>query len=438
MVEECSDGAEQQVARDLEQQVGRQRGGDGRYIGLEVPKHAEDVGQREAAVDPGHQRPDDRPVVQPAVITPETAFQLSEGQAALWFLHRLAPQSAAYNVVGAATLRGEVDPTTLRRAFQALIDRHPVLRSRFETFGGEPAQIIQENVTLFFHEEDSSALSDADFSNRIAEEARRPFDLENGPVIRLALFTRNGGDRLLVLVAHHIVIDMWSVAVLVKELKSIYEAVASGGIPTLSAPEFSYGDFVAWQQAELAGPHGQQLQQYWQNELSGELPVLNLNTDHPRPYLQTYEGATESIRLEGETVNRLQEFARDNLLPIHSLLLAAYATLLYRYTNQEEVIIGCPTSGRTDRRFQSLVGYFVNPLPIRIKLSGTMTFRQLIAEVRETVQRAFAHQDYPFPRIVDDVSPDRDPSRSPLFQTMFALQNAAAVTFSGIDNCGGG
>lgn len=368
------------------------------------------------------QRPGERPVVQPALITPEIAFPLSEGQAALWFLHRLAPQSAAYNVVGAATLRGEVHPTTLRRAFQTLIDRHPVLRSRFETFGGEPAQIIQENVTLFFHEEDSSALSDADFSNRIAEEARRPFDLENGPVMRLALFTRNGGDRLLVLVAHHIVIDMWSVAVLVKELKSIYEAVAGGGIPTLAAPEFSYGDFVARQQEQLAGPHGQQLQQYWQNELSGELPVLNLNTDHPRPYLQTYEGATESIRLEGKTVNRLQEFARDNLLPIHSLLLAAYATLLYRYTNQEEVIIGCPTSGRTDRRFQSLVGYFVNPLPIRIKLNGTMTFRQLIAEVRETVQRAFAHQDYPFPRIVDDVSPDRDPSRSPVFQTSFVFE----------------
>ena len=366
---------------------------------------------------------DQRPAVQPAVITPEIAFPLSQGQAALWFLHRLAPQSAAYNVVGAATLRGEVDATALRRAFQALVDRHPVLRTRFETFGGEPSQIIQENVTLFFHE-DSSPLSDADFSNRIAEEARRPFDLENGPLIRLALFTRNGGDRLLVLVAHHIVIDMWSVAVLVKELKSIYEAAASGGIATLPAPEFSYHDFVAWQQEELAGPHGQQLQQFWQSELSGELPVLNLNTDHPRPYLQTYEGASKSIRLDDTTVNRLQELAREHLLPIHSVLLAAYATLLYRYTNQDEVIVGCPTSGRTDRRFQSLVGYFVNPLPIRIRLNGTMTFQQLLAGVRETVQRAFAHQDYPFPRIVDDVSADRDPSRSPVFQTTFVFEQA--------------
>ena len=369
-------------------------------------------------------QPDERPAVRPAVITPEMAFPLSEGQAALWFLHRLAPQSAAYNVVGAARLCGEVDATTLRRAFQALVDRHPVLRARFQTNGGEPAQIVQENVTLFFQEEDSSALSDADFSDRIAEEARRPFDLENGPVIRLALFTRNGGDRLLMLVAHHIVIDMWSVAVLVNELKSIYEAAVCGVIATLPAPEFSYRDFVTSQQRELAGPHGQQLQQYWQSELSGELPVLNLNTDHPRPYLQTFEGASESIHFEGDTVKRLQELARDNLLPIHSLLLAAYAALLYRHTNQEEIIVGCPTSGRTDRRFQSLIGYFVNPLPIRIRLSGTMTFRQLLTEVRETVQRAFAHQDYPFSRIVDDVSPDRDPSRSPVFQTSFVFEQA--------------
>jgi amino acid adenylation domain-containing protein len=369
--------------------------------------------------------PNQRAKVQPAAITPETAFPLSDGQAALWFLHRLAPQSAAYNVVGAATLRGEVDGSTLRKAFQALVNRHPALRTRFETSGGEPAQIIQENFTLFFHEEDSSALSDADFSNRIAEEARRPFDLENGPVIRLALFTRSGGDRLLMLVAHHIVIDMWSVSVLVNELKSIYEAAARDEIPTLPALEFSYQDFVIWQQRELAGPHGQQLQQYWQKELSGELPVLNLNTDHPRPNVQTYEGATESIRLENKTVNRLRELARDNLVSIHSLLLAAYAALLYRHTNQDEVLVGCPTSGRNDRRFQSLVGYFVNPLPIRIRLSGTMTFRQLVAEVRETVQRAFAHQDYPFPRIVNDVSSEREPSRSPVFQTTFVFEQAA-------------
>jgi amino acid adenylation domain-containing protein len=366
-------------------------------------------------------RPDDRPVVQPAVITPEVPFPLSEGQAALWFLHRLAPQSAAYNVTGAARLRGEVNVATLRSAFQALVDRHPSLRATFQARGGEPAQIIQENVTLFFHE-DLSASSEADLRSRVAEEARRPFDLENGPVIRLALFTEPSGDRLLMLVAHHIVIDMWSVAVLVNELKSIYEAAAGGEIATLPAPEFSYQDFVTWQQQELAGPHGEQLQQYWQKELSGELPVLNLNTDHPRPYLQTYDGATESIRLDDKTVNRLQALAHESLLPIHSLLLAAYAALLYRHTNQEEVIVGCPASGRTDRRFQSLVGYFVNPLPIRIRLNGTTTFRQLLGEVRETMQRAFAHQDYAFPRIVEAVSSDRDPSRSPVFQTTFVYE----------------
>ena len=378
-----------------------------------------DIAQR---VFEQRQQPDQRPIVQPTPITPETAFPLSDGQAALWFLHRLAPQSAAYNVVGAARLRGEVDAAILRSAFQALVDRHPMLRARFESRDGEPAQVIQDKVTLFFQEEDLSALSETDLTSRLASEACRPFDLESGPLLRLALFTRNGGDRLLMLVAHHIVIDMWSVAVLVNELKSICEAAACGEIANLPAPQFSYQDFVARQQQELAGRHGQKLQQYWQTELSGELPVLNLNTDHHRPSLQTYEGASKSIRFDDTTASRLQELARDNLLPIHSLLLAAYAALLYRHTNQEEVIVGCPASGRTDRRFQSVVGYFVNPLPIRIRLSGTMTFRQLLTEVRETVQRAFAHQDYPFPRIVDDVSPDRDPSRSPVFQTTFVFE----------------
>ncbi|HSE18779.1 MAG TPA: amino acid adenylation domain-containing protein [Pyrinomonadaceae bacterium] len=367
-------------------------------------------------------RADDRITVQPAVISPEIAFPLSEGQAALWFLHRLAPQSAAYNVVGGARLRGEVDVAGLQRAFQALVDRHPILRARFEARGGQPVQVIQENVTLFFHEDDVSSLSEDDLRARVAVEARRPFDLEHGPLIRLALFTRAGGDRLLMLVAHHIVIDMWSVAVLVSELKSIYEAAARGGAATLPPLEFSYRDFVIWQQQELAGPQGQQLQQYWQKELSGELPVLNLNTDHSRPYLQTFEGASESIRLDNKTVNQLQELARANVLSTHSLLLAAYAALLYRHTNQEEVIVGCPVSGRTDRRFQSLVGYFVNPAPVRIRLNERMTFRQLLAEVRETVQRALTHQAYPFARIVEDVCSDRDPSRSPVFQTTFVFE----------------
>ncbi|HKR11861.1 MAG TPA: amino acid adenylation domain-containing protein [Pyrinomonadaceae bacterium] len=365
-------------------------------------------------------RPGDRQIVQPAIVTPQTSFPLADGQAALWFLHRVAPQSAAYNVMGAARLRGVVDAANLRSAFQTLLDRHPLLRARFETREGKPAQVIQESVELAFHEENVSA---TDLRGRVREEAHRPFDLENGPVIRLALFTEPGGERLLMLVAHHIVIDMWSVAVLVKELKLICEA---GDVATLSPHEFSYHDFVAWQQHELSGARGQELQQYWLRELSGELPVLNLNTDHPRPYLQTFAGASASIRLRNNTVDRLHELSRDSLLSIHSVLLAAYAALLYRHTNQEEVIVGCPASGRTDRRFQSLVGYFVNPVPVRIRLNGAMTFRQLLAEVRETVQRAFAHQDYPFARIVEDVCSDRDTSRSPVFQTSFVFEQPPA------------
>ena len=358
----------------------------------------------------------------------QKAYPLSHGQAALWFLYRLAPHNAAYNVVGAARIPGDVSVAALRIAFQTLIERHPSLRVRFDSRGGDPVQIIQDDVEVSFHLEDVSGGAEARLSRRVMEEARRPFDLENGPVFRVILFSLDDGGHLLLLAAHHIVIDLWSLAVMVKELGAIYEAETSGTGANLPALEVGYEDYVRWQEQALAGARGLQLQEYWRRQMSGELPVLNLITDCPRPPVQTYEGASEAIKLGGETTDRLQALACRNGTTLYTVLLAAYQSLLYRHTGQEELLVGSPTSGRTDGRFQSLVGYFVNPVVIRARPSGDLTFQQFLAEARETVLAAFEHQEYPFALLVKQTRAGRDPSRSPVFQTTFVFEKAPAFS----------
>ncbi|MET0647237.1 MAG: amino acid adenylation domain-containing protein [Pyrinomonadaceae bacterium] len=353
-------------------------------------------------------------------------FALSHGQSALWFLHRLAPDSAAYNVVGAARVSGELDVDALRRAFAALAERHPLLRVTFESRGGDPAQVVRDDAALCFVEEDAAGLDEAGLNARVAEEARRPFDLERGPVFRVTLLTLAGGERLLIFSAHHIVTDLWSQAVLVSELGAAYAAEVSGESSLGPAPAADYADYVRGQRAALAGERGVLLREFWRRQLAGELPVLNLNLDFPRPPVQTYEGASESLTLDPETAARLRELARRSGTTLYTVLLAAYQALLHRHTGQNELLVGTPTSGRHDARFQRLVGYFVNPVVVRSRLDGDPSFRQFLARARAEVLEAFEHQDYPFPLLVEELCPSRDMSRSPVFQTTFVFESAPA------------
>jgi amino acid adenylation domain-containing protein len=354
---------------------------------------------------------------------PATQHQtLSYGQAALWFLHKLAPQNTSYNVVSAARIRGSLNTVTLKNAFQLLTERHTELRVRFEVRNGEPVKTIQENASVSFREEDATGWSDERIKQRLSEEACRPFDLENGPLFRVTLLCVSESEYVLLIAAHHIVIDMWSLAVLVRELGTFYSA------QKVEPLEISYQDYVQWQQQMLAGPRGARLLEYWQQQLAGELPVLNLNTDRPRPSAQIYDGSSVSIKLNPETVRGLQVLASDNLTTLYTVLLAAYLTLLNRHTGQEELIVGTPTSGRTDARFQQLVGYFVNTIPIRATLNAELTFRQFLTQVRAVVLAGFEHQEYPFALLVNEVCPDRDPSRSPVFQTTFVFDKPPAFS----------
>ncbi len=354
----------------------------------------------------------------------ETEHPLSHGQRALWFLHQLDPASAAYNVPGALTIEGELDAGALRRAFQALADRHPSLRSTFAAPAGEPVQRIQPGIEVPFVEESAARWSDETLAERLAEEAERPFDLAAGPLLRVFLFERSKQEHVLLVVVHHIVTDFWSQAVLLEELGNLYAAELTGEPANLPAPTLRYADFVRWQRRMLAGERGERLRAYWRGRLGGELPALDLPTDRPRPPVQTFGGATLRRRLSRRLADGLAAVGRQGQATPFMTLLAAFQALLYRYTGQPDLMVGVPTAGRGTASLSGVVGYFVNPVVVRGGLHDSPPFARLLAQVRGNVLEAFEHQDYPFPVVVEELQPERDPSRSPLFQVMFVLQRA--------------
>ena len=355
-------------------------------------------------------------------------YPLSHGQAALWFLHHLAPESPAYNVAAAARVLGLLDLDALRRTFQILSDRHPSLRTVFKLRAGAPTQIICDDINIAFDCEDASNWPEEELRKKVQQESERPFDLESGPVFRVKIFIKSEREHVLVLAAHHIVIDLWSLAVLANELGVIYEAQISGAAAKLPPPGLSYSDYVRWQSEALSGSTGEELRSYWQRELSGELPVLELTTDYPRPPVQTYAGGSESFSIGRELTEALNGVARSSGATLFSVLLAAYQALLYRYNGQTDMLIGCPTTGRIHSGLEPIVGYFVNPVVVRGRPSAEKPFNGFLAEVRRTVLQAFKHQQYPFPLLVDGLEAERDPSRSPLFQAAFVLQRAPSFS----------
>ena len=352
-------------------------------------------------------------------------YALSAGQAALWFLHNLAPESAAYNLVGVARVLN-LNVLALQKAFHAIVTRHLVLRSRFFSQDGLPFQVIDDDSAFSVPIHDVSGLDHGLLEQRIRQEIHRPFDLERGPVIRISLLSLNSTDYILLLVAHHIVMDFWSLGILARDLSAFYESAVSGMKAAVPALEWAFSDYVHLQTQELSGARGQELWDYWRTQLSGKLPLLDMPADHPRPVFQSFQGTSESVRLSTKATGRVYASSRYHGTTPFTFLLAAYATLLFRYTGQEDLIIGSPISGRTDRRFESLVGYFVNPVAIRVMLHAGTQFGDLVEQVRKTVLGALAHQKYPFAKLVDQLQPDRDPSFSPIFQTMFVLQKAPA------------
>ena len=365
---------------------------------------------------------------KPAPSAGETEYPLSYGQQGLWFLHNLAPESTAYNLARAVKIRAALDVAALRRAFSALVARHAVLRTTFATSRGYPIQRVAARVEPHFQQEDARHWSEAQLEERLTVESERPFDLARGPLLRVNLFTRSNDEHVLLLAAHHIIIDFWSLALLIQELGVLYES-DQAGLPPLSS---SYSAFVSWQRELLSSEEGERHWQYWQRQLSRELPILNLPTTFPRPPVQTFRGASEPLRLSTATVRGLKALSREHSTTLYVTLLAAFQALLHRYTGQEDLLVGSVTAGRTKAEFAPLIGYFVNPLVLRAMVLGNDSFDSLLEQARRSVLDAFEHQDYPFSILVERLQAARDPSRAPLFQVMFSMHKAQVASDEGL------
>ena len=361
-------------------------------------------------------------------VSREKNLPLSFAQQRLWFLDQLEPGSAVYNVPGALRIKGSLDAEVLERCFNEIVRRHEALRTTFSTVEEEPVQVIAASANVSLPVIDLSRFSETereDEARRLArEEADKPFDLRQGPLFRTALIRLGKYDHVLLLTLHHIVSDGWSMGVLYRELSALYQAFANEEPSPLADLPIQYADFAVWQRDWLRGEVLENQLSYWKKQLDGIPAVLNFPTDRPRPARQSYRGARQSIELSSELTQGLKTLSRKEGVTLYMTLLAAFQILLHRYTGQDDIVVGSPIANRNRIEIEGLIGFFVNTLVLRTDHSGNPTFRELLRRVRETALEAYAHQDLPFEKLVEELRPDRDLSRSPLFQAMFVFQNA--------------
>ena len=350
------------------------------------------------------------------------SYPLSHGQRALWFIHWNAPDSAAYNTGWVTRVLSPIDGSILRAVFQTLLDRHPSLRNTFSEQDGQPIRIVHDDQEVHFEEIDASVDTEEELHRRVTAAYRHPFDLEQGPLLRVSLFTRAQEDHVLLVTIHHIVTDGWSLWMLLSEFLTLYASRKTDRSAALPPLRWQYQDFVAWQAELLKGPEGERLWEYWREQLSDAPPILDLPTDRPRPPVQSDNGASFTFTLSETLTQKLKEQARTSGATLYMILLAAFQVLLHRYTGQEDILVGSPTAGRSRPEFEGILGYFVNPIVLRARLEGDPAFDSFLNQVRRTVLEGLDHQDYPFPLLVERLRPARDASRSPLFQVSFALQ----------------
>ncbi|HSG38127.1 MAG TPA: condensation domain-containing protein, partial [Thermoanaerobaculia bacterium] len=355
-------------------------------------------------------------------------LQLSFAQQRLWLIDQLQPGNPAYNIPLAVRLKGGIEADLLARIFTEIARRQEVLRTTFTVSGsGSPVQVIAPEPRIELPLYDLSDLPEAEREAQAGEilsrEARRPFDLRRGPLLRLSLLRLAAREHVLLVTLHHIVSDAWSMGVLLREVMALYEAFSQGRPSPLPEPPVQYADFAAWQRRWL---HGEVLTGqlgYWKRQLAGAPRLLELPTDRPRPALQTHHGATRPVTLPPGLSEPLRELSRREKATTFMTLLAAWAVLLGRHAGQEDVLVGTPTAGRNRREVEDLIGFFVNTLVIRADLAGAPDFGEVLRRVRQAVLDAFAHQDLPFERLVEELLAERDLSVPPLFQVLFTLQN---------------
>ncbi|HEY0739193.1 MAG TPA: amino acid adenylation domain-containing protein, partial [Herpetosiphonaceae bacterium] len=379
-------------------------------------------------------------------MTPHEAyiFLPSFAQQRLWFLDQLAPGMTAYNLPSAVRLSGCLDLPALEQSLDAIIRRHEAIRTTFATVDGqlvqvvapEPAQPADALLPLVDLRHLPGPERDAEIRRLAMEEARRPFDLEHGPLLRAGLLRVDDDEHVLLLTMHHIISDGWSLGVLVRELVALYSSFAAGQASPLAPLPIQYADYAMWQREWLTGEVLEAQLDYWRQQLDpagSGTPTLDLPTDWPRPAVQSFRGARCPFTIDRSLTDALNRLSRHEGATLFMTLLATFNVLLARYTHQSDIVVGSPIANRTQDDLEGLIGFFANTLALRTDLSGQPSFRDLLGRVRETALGAYAHQELPFELLVEELQPQRDLSRNPLFQAMFVLQNAPIAVLEAPD-----
>ncbi|MFB2879416.1 SDR family NAD(P)-dependent oxidoreductase [Floridanema aerugineum] len=352
---------------------------------------------------------------------------VSFAQQRLWFLAQLEGASVAYNMPAVLRIKGNLEVACLQKAIDTIIQRHEVLRTTFKPVNGLPVQAIASNpgiiIPLIDLQDLSADIKHSETKRITLEATQTPFDLEKGPLLRASLLRLHPQEYLLILTMHHIIFDGWSIGILVRELSTLYPAFLNKEAISLPDLPIQYADFAHWQRQWLAGDVLETQLAYWQKQLTG-VPPLDLPTDYPRPPVQTYQGAKYSFGLPQSLAQSLKQFSQGQGATLFMTLLAAFASLLGRYSSQDDFAIGSPIANRNRPELEGLIGFFANTLAFRVNLKGNPTFIELLSHVREMAMQAYAHQDLPFEMLVEKLKLERNLSYNPLFQVMFALQNA--------------
>ncbi|MBG1271672.1 non-ribosomal peptide synthetase [Nostoc sp. WHI] len=354
-------------------------------------------------------------------------FPASFAQQRLWFLDQLIPGNAIYNVPTVIRLIGSLKLTALEQTFNEIVRRHETLRTTFIVSDGQPLQAIAPNLTipLSVLNLQRSPADEREVKAKciVTAEIEHPFDLSSGPLLRIILLVLSETEHILLLNMHHIICDDWSMGVLIRELGTLYAAFAQNQPSPLLELPLQYADFAHWQREWLQGEVLQTQLAYWREQLNS-ISILHLPTDKPRPAIQSYQGATQFLELPKKLIDALEKLSQQEGVTLFMTLLAAFKTLLYRYTHQEDIALGSPIANRNRSEIEGIIGFFVNSLVLRSNLSGNPTFRELLGRVREVTLGAYSHQDLPFEKLVEELHPERNLSYHPLFQVVFGFQNA--------------
>ena len=362
-----------------------------------------------------------------APVSRNESLPLSFAQQRLWFMEQLQPGSAAYNIPSGVKLSGDLDLDILAKSLNEIVRRHEVLRTNFKTESGQPQQVIGTDAKLDLTVRDLQQSNEDAQEEQAAElfrqETAKAFDLEQDLLLRVTVIRLAPQKHIVLLLMHHIISDGWSMDILIKELITLYKSYIVSETSPLPELTIQYADFAKWQREWLQGEVLEQQLDYWKQQLSGTLPVLQLPTDFPRGRVQTFQGANQSFSLGEQLTQELKALAQESGVTTFMLLLAAYKVLLSRHSGQEDIIVGTPIANRNRTEIEGLIGFFTNTLVLRSDLSNCPTFKELLAQIKELTYGAYEHQDLPFEKLVEELQPERDLSYNPLFQAKFRLEN---------------